>query len=42
MLAYQRQQLLPRIAEGEANKVWFVPTDLAGALSQLGLAKGER
>lgn len=37
VLAYQRQQLLPRIAEGEANKVWFVPTDLGGALGQLGI-----
>jgi regulator of protease activity HflC (stomatin/prohibitin superfamily) len=37
VLAYQRQQLLPRIAEGDANKVWFVPTDMAGALTQLGL-----
>ncbi|MGI8535004.1 MAG: SPFH domain-containing protein [Mycobacteriales bacterium] len=32
VLAYQRQQLLPRIAEGDANKVWFVPTDIAGTL----------
>lgn len=32
VLAYQRQQLLPRLAEGSANKVWFVPTDVAGAL----------
>ena len=37
VLAYQRLQLLPRIAEGEANKVWFVPTDIAGALGQLGI-----
>jgi regulator of protease activity HflC (stomatin/prohibitin superfamily) len=37
VLAFQRQQLLPRIAEGEANKVWFVPTDIAGALGQLGI-----
>jgi regulator of protease activity HflC (stomatin/prohibitin superfamily) len=37
VLAYQRQQLLPRIAEGDANKVWFVPTDIAGALGQLGI-----
>lgn len=37
VLAYQRQMLLPRIAEGDANKVWFVPTDLAGTLTQLGL-----
>jgi len=46
VLAYQRQQLLPRIAEGEANKVWFVPTDIAGALGQtaksLGLSNPER
>ena len=39
VLAYQRQQLLPRIAEGDANKVWFVPTDLGGMLGQLGLGQ---
>jgi regulator of protease activity HflC (stomatin/prohibitin superfamily) len=32
VLAFQRTQLLPRIAEGSANKVWFVPTDVAGAV----------
>jgi regulator of protease activity HflC (stomatin/prohibitin superfamily) len=37
VLAYQRQQLLPRLAEGDANKVWFVPTDIAGVLGRLGL-----
>ena len=37
VLAYQRQQLLPRIAEGDANKVWFVPTDVTSALGRLGL-----
>ncbi len=42
VLAYQRQQLLPRIAEGEANKVWFVPTDLGGALAELGIGEGRR
>jgi len=42
VLAYQRQQLLPRIAEGDANKVWFVPTDLAGTLTQLGLGGGSK
>ncbi len=40
VLAYQRQQLLPRLAEGDANKIWFVPTDIAGmlggAVKQLG------
>ncbi len=40
VLAYQRQQLLPRIAEGEANKVWFVPTDMAGVLGQATQALG--
>jgi regulator of protease activity HflC (stomatin/prohibitin superfamily) len=43
VLAYQRQQLLPRLAEGSANKVWFVPTDVAGALGgvaeQLGVTQ---
>jgi regulator of protease activity HflC (stomatin/prohibitin superfamily) len=37
VLAYQRQQLLPRLAEGDANKVWFVPTDIAGALGRIGI-----
>jgi regulator of protease activity HflC (stomatin/prohibitin superfamily) len=37
VLAYQRQQLLPRIAEGDANKVWFVPTDVMSTLSRLGV-----
>ena len=41
VLAFQRTQLLPRIAEGEANKVWFVPTDIAGALGQLGIGQGK-
>jgi regulator of protease activity HflC (stomatin/prohibitin superfamily) len=39
VLAFQRTQLLPRIAEGDANKVWFVPTDVAGALNQLGVGR---
>jgi len=32
VLAYQQVQLLPRLAEGSANKVWFVPTDVTGHL----------
>jgi len=42
VLAFQRQQLLPRIAEGDANKIWFVPTDVAGAIERVagGLSKG--
>lgn len=44
VLAYQRQQLLPRIAEGDANKVWFVPTDIAGILGQAmgGIGGGDK
>jgi regulator of protease activity HflC (stomatin/prohibitin superfamily) len=34
VLAYQRTVLLPRIAEGTANKVWFVPTDIASAVTE--------
>jgi regulator of protease activity HflC (stomatin/prohibitin superfamily) len=40
VLAFQRTQLLPRIAEGSANKVWFVPTDVAGALRSVAEGAG--
>jgi regulator of protease activity HflC (stomatin/prohibitin superfamily) len=44
VLAFQRQQLLPRIADGEANKIWFVPTDVAGALRSVaeGVGRGDK
>jgi regulator of protease activity HflC (stomatin/prohibitin superfamily) len=32
MLAYQYLQTLPKIAEGEANKVWVLPSDFGAAL----------
>jgi regulator of protease activity HflC (stomatin/prohibitin superfamily) len=32
MLAYQYLQILPKIAEGDANKVWVVPSDFGTAL----------
>jgi regulator of protease activity HflC (stomatin/prohibitin superfamily) len=32
LLAYQYLQTLPQMAKGEANKVWVVPSDFAGAL----------
>jgi regulator of protease activity HflC (stomatin/prohibitin superfamily) len=32
MLAYQYLQTLPKIAEGDANKVWVVPSDFGAAL----------
>jgi regulator of protease activity HflC (stomatin/prohibitin superfamily) len=33
LLAYQYLQTLPEMAKGEANKVWVVPSDFAGALN---------
>jgi len=35
VLAYQQLQLLPRLAAGDANKVWFVPTDVAAAAARI-------
>src|ERR1700754_510659 len=32
MLAYQYLQLLPQMAQGDANKVWLVPSDFGTAL----------
>ncbi|WP_328474403.1 SPFH/Band 7/PHB domain protein [Actinoplanes sp. NBC_00393] len=40
VLAYQYLQALPQIAEGSANKVWIVPTELTKALEGLGGALG--
>jgi regulator of protease activity HflC (stomatin/prohibitin superfamily) len=37
MLAYQYLQVLPQMAQGEANKVWLVPSDFGTALQ--GFAK---
>jgi regulator of protease activity HflC (stomatin/prohibitin superfamily) len=36
LLAYQYLQMLPKIAEGSANKVWIVPSELTRALGGLG------
>ena len=36
LLAYQYLQMLPRIAEGDANKVWIVPSEIGRALEGLG------
>jgi regulator of protease activity HflC (stomatin/prohibitin superfamily) len=38
LLAYQYLQTLPQIAQGEANKVWIIPSEFAQALGQLGSA----
>ena len=40
LLAYQYLQMLPQIAQGEANKIWIIPSELTQALGRLGeLAK---
>jgi regulator of protease activity HflC (stomatin/prohibitin superfamily) len=36
LLAYQYLQMLPKIAEGDANKVWVVPSEIGKALEGLG------
>lgn len=35
-LAYQYLQMMPKIAEGDASKVWVIPGELTSALSGLG------
>lgn len=40
LLAYQYLQMLPKIAEGGANKVWVVPSEITKALEGLGSAIG--
>ena len=40
VLAYQYLQALPQIANGTANKVWIMPTELTKALEGLGGALG--
>ena len=36
LLAYQYLQMLPQIAQGEANKMWIIPSELTQALGNLG------
>jgi regulator of protease activity HflC (stomatin/prohibitin superfamily) len=36
LLAYQYLQMLPQIAQGEANKVWIIPSEVTQALGHLG------
>ncbi len=35
-MAYQYLQTLPQIAQGDANKVWIVPSELGEALKGIG------
>jgi regulator of protease activity HflC (stomatin/prohibitin superfamily) len=42
LLAYQYLQVLPQIAQGDANKMWIIPSELTQALGHLGeLGKGD-
>jgi regulator of protease activity HflC (stomatin/prohibitin superfamily) len=36
LLAYQYLQALPKIAEGESNKLWIIPGDLQQAIGRIG------
>jgi hypothetical protein len=40
LLAYQYLQMMPKIAEGDANKVWIIPSEIGRALEGLGSAIG--
>ena len=41
LLAYQYLQMLPKLAQGDANKVWVIPSELNDALKGLGGTVGE-
>jgi regulator of protease activity HflC (stomatin/prohibitin superfamily) len=40
LLAYQYLQMLPQIAQGDANKVWIIPSEFSEAFGQLRAALG--
>lgn len=40
LLSYQYLQMLPRIAEGDANKLWVLPSEIGKALEGLGNLAG--
>ncbi len=41
LLAYQYLQMLPQIAQGDANKVWIIPSEFTEALGRIGGQLGE-
>ena len=41
LLAYQYLQMMPKIAQGDANKVWVVPSEFTKALEGLGSSMQE-
>jgi regulator of protease activity HflC (stomatin/prohibitin superfamily) len=40
LLSYQYLQMLPKIAQGDANKVWIVPSEFTAALNNIAGAFG--
>jgi len=42
MLAYRYLEHLPELAKGDANKVWFIPSELSGAMHKLSQAFGPK
>jgi len=42
LLAYQYLQTLPQIAQGEASKVWIIPSEFSQALGRLGGTLGRQ
>jgi regulator of protease activity HflC (stomatin/prohibitin superfamily) len=42
LLSYQYLQMLPQIAQGDANKVWIVPSEFSQALGGIGSALSQR
>jgi regulator of protease activity HflC (stomatin/prohibitin superfamily) len=42
LLAYQYIQTLPKIAQGDSNKMWIVPSELGDALKGIGSMLGGR
>jgi regulator of protease activity HflC (stomatin/prohibitin superfamily) len=41
LLSYQYLQMLPKIAQGDANKVWIIPSEFTQALNNISGAFGE-
>jgi regulator of protease activity HflC (stomatin/prohibitin superfamily) len=40
LLSYQYLQMLPQLAQGDANKIWVIPSEFTKALGQVGSAFG--
>jgi regulator of protease activity HflC (stomatin/prohibitin superfamily) len=41
LLAYQYLQTLPQIADGEASKIWIIPSEVTDALKRIGSGLGD-